>query len=291
MSVVIAAKNEELHVLQAVTSIIEQHDVSLELIFVDDGSSDSTLQIVEKFSLRAPNLKLFRNPGQGKCSAFNYGVSLASGRYVAIFAGDDVMPQGSLSARMNALNGENPELPVVGLCKLKTLSEDPKEDGHIVPKAKGRGVYSGVSYLFNRPALSRAFPVPEDFPNEDTFLELAVLHLGWKQVHSDVIGCFWRVHAGNSMNFRFPFDEFNRKLTRRMEVLTVFQRQFELELASDQKRLISAKIDLEANRAKGDIIGILMAKVPIKDRLRALAYANRAFYEFRRKLNKFLSGI
>lgn len=291
VSVVIAAKNEGKYVEEAVRSVLVQTGVELELVFVDDGSTDDTYEQVKRIAADRPNLRLLRNPGQGKCSAFNFGVSQASGRFVTIFAGDDIMPAGSLAARYEAIRNEGAEKPVVGLCKLQMLSDDPKENGTVVPKAPGRGVFSGVSYLFNRSALAKAFPVPEEFPNEDTFLELAVLHLGWKQVHSDVVGCLWRIHSGNSINLRTDFAEFNRKITARMKVVRVFWERFSDEITAEEARKVRAKIALEDARARGSVTGVMTSPIAMKDRLRALAYTNGFFYGVRKRLYTLLSGL
>lgn len=291
VSVVIAAKNESLHVEEAVLSVADQAGVDFELVFVDDGSTDETFAIVEKLAATRPHIRLMRNPKQGKCSAFNFGVAQTHGRFVTIFAGDDIMPPGSLASRYEAIRAWPEGTPVVGLCKLQMLSDNPKEDGTVIPKAKGQGVMSGVSYLFNRLALAKAFPVPEQFPNEDTFLELAVLHLGWQQLHSDVIGCRWRIHSGNSINLRSSFDDFNRKITQRMRVIWVFWDQFQSELSPENRALVQAKMRLEESRAKGSVIGVLTTPIHLRDRLRALAYTNAGFYRIRQRLYGLLSGL
>lgn len=290
VSVVIAAKNEALHVREAVLSVISQSGLDFELIFVDDGSTDETFAIVGEIAAGYENLKLVRNPSAGKCSAFNFGVSLATGRFVTLFAGDDIMPQGSLSLRLAAIAGEPKDIPVVGLCKLKMLSDRPEENGTIIPKRAGVGCYSGVSYLFNRLALASAFPVPENYPNEDTFLELVVLHLGFKQVHSDVIGCEWRIHAGNSINLRRDFADFNAKYTTRMRVHWTFWDMFEARMAAKDRALVQGKMQLETARAAGSVAGVLTAPVPLRDRLRFLAYTNSFFYGIRQKFYVLLSG-
>jgi glycosyltransferase involved in cell wall biosynthesis len=291
VSVVIAAKNESLHVEEAVLSVADQTGVDFELVFVDDGSTDETFAIVQKLAATRPHIRLMRNPKQGKCSAFNFGVTQAKGRFVTIFAGDDIMPPGSLAARYETVRTGPDDTPVVGLCKLQMLSDNPREDGTVVPKGKGRGVLSGVSYLFNRAALAKAFPVPEQFPNEDTFLELAVLHLGWQQVHSDVIGCRWRIHSGNSINLRSSFEDFNRKITQRMRVIWVFWDQFQSEMSPQDRALVQTKMQLEESRARGSVIGVLTARIHLRDRLRALAYTNSVFYGIRQRLYGLLSGL
>src|SRR5690606_29148460 len=123
----------------AMLSILGQQGLNFELIVVDDGSDDRTYDILSLLAAEHANMRLVRNPKAGKCSAFNYGVSCATGRFTCIYAGDDLMPEGSLAARFSKVS-EFPESDaVVGLCKLITLSDDKKFDGHLVPKRAGQG--------------------------------------------------------------------------------------------------------------------------------------------------------
>ncbi|WP_082045786.1 MULTISPECIES: glycosyltransferase family A protein [Pseudomonas] len=292
VSVVIAAKDEALHVREAVSSILNQSDVDFELIFVDDGSKDSTYSIVCEMAASDSRLKVLKNPGAGKCSAFNYGVSMATGSFVCIFAGDDLMPPGSLSQRFKAVSAYSPSLPVVGLCKLKTISEDKKFDGQIVPKATGVGGFTGVSYLMSRPVLDKIFPVPESLPNEDTWMEVAVRYMpGWTIVHSDVIGCHWRVHSGNSINMQLSFSEYNRRLTPRMSAFERFYDKHRADLDRNGIAFLKSRIECEHARASGSVLGVLTSSAPLVDRLRALSATNSFFYELRRRLFKLLSGF
>jgi hypothetical protein len=64
------------------------------------------------------------------------------------------MPEGSLAKRWHAVKDVVADQPVVGLCRLMTMSEDKKSDGHVVPKDPNRGGLTGVSYLMDRRALA-----------------------------------------------------------------------------------------------------------------------------------------
>jgi glycosyltransferase involved in cell wall biosynthesis len=291
VSVVIAAKNEGLHIKEALLSVLSQTDVDYEVVFVDDHSSDGTLTIAGDLSAHNSRLRVFSNSKSGKCSAFNYGISLASGRFLCIFAGDDVMPPGSLSARYRAISDLSDEKPVVGLSKLITMSVEKQYDGHIVPRAPGRGATSGVSPLMNRKAVDLIFPTPEHLPNEDTWMELAVLHLpDWTVVHSDIVCCQWRVHAGNSINHKVPFEIYNKKITIRMQALALFMEKNGSILKPDQKILLQAKIDLEQARKTGKWWSVFFAHAPLVDRLRALSITNSFMYTIRKRLYGLLSG-
>src|SRR5690349_18216650 len=99
VSVVMAVKNEQRYLESALRSVCSQSGVSLEVVLVDDGSTDDTHAIASRLLAELPMLKLHRNPGQGKCAAFNFGVRNSRGRFVCLFAGDDIMPEGSLATR------------------------------------------------------------------------------------------------------------------------------------------------------------------------------------------------
>lgn len=291
VSVVVAVKNEQIFVQSAILSILGQQGLNFELIVVDDGSEDETYNILCGLAAEHPNLRLFRNPKAGKCSAFNYGVSFATGRFTCIYAGDDLMPEGSLAARFSKVSSYGEPDAVVGLCKLITLSEDRKFDGHLVPKRAGQGGLTGVSYMMSKEVVSKIFPVPEVLPNEDTWMELAVTHfVDWKIVHSDIVGCMWRVHSGNSINMLVDFPTYNKKLTPRMAAIGLFYERHSQELSSDSRDGLYQKVKCETSRAKGDVLGILLSKTSLINRLRALSASNSFFYNLRKRLYGLLSG-
>jgi len=291
VTIVFAVKNEEIYVESAVGSVLNQTGLRCEVVVVDDGSSDGTFGTLSRLAREHESLRLFRNPGAGKCAAFNYGVRRATGQFVCLFAGDDLMPAGSLAARWGMVENYPKDIPVVGLCKLLTMSTIKRFDGHLVPRRPGRGALSGVSPLMNRLVLEKIFPVPEMLPNEDTWMELAITSFpNWQVVHSDVVGCAWRVHEGNSINMLSDFDDYNKRITSRIRAVPLFYEQYGSELTEEGRQRLRAKIECEQNRIQGNIIRILSSKVGFVDKLRSLSIANRFFYGVRRKLYGILSG-
>lgn len=291
VSVVFAVMNEQIHIKSAVFSVLNQSGLCHEVIIVDDSSTDETFTILESIAVTEPKLRLFRNPSKGKCSAFNFGVSQAQGRFVCIFAGDDIMPDGSLVARLDAINKLPDDKPTVGLCKIITMSDNKQFDGHIIPRASGRGALSGVSPLMNLPALDFIFPVPDVLPNEDTWMEIAILHFeDWNIVHSDIIGCAWRCHAGNSINMTMSFSEYNHKISLRMKSLQLFYDKYHNELSDKSRNKLIAKIHCENRRSTGDVIGVLLSSVSFIDKLRALSITNSWIYGVRKRFYGIFSG-
>lgn len=291
ISVVVAARNESAHLFEALTSILMQDFIDFEVIYIDDHSTDHSIEIAKKLAKIYSNLRVVVNPKRGKCSAFNFGVSITNARFVCIFAGDDIMPNGSLRERYEAVANESDEICVVGVSKLITMSKIKKFDGHLIPRGKGRGALSGVSPMMNRRAVKIIFPTPEELPNEDTWMELAVLHMpNWRVIHSDVICCRWRVHSGNSVNMLVPFEEFNNKITIRMNAMKFFINRFGDELDNEQRVALLNKINLEEVRRRGDWLGVLKSSCDLVDRLRALSATNALMYEIRKRLYGLLSG-
>ena len=171
------------------------------------------------------------------------------------------------------------------------MSDQKRFDGHLVPRKPGRGALSGVSPLMNQIALHRMFPVPETLPNEDTWMEIAVLHFhDMTVVHSDIVGCAWRVHQGNSINMMSGFDEYNRKISIRLRAYALFLAQHRAVLSASSLSELQARVDCEERRLRGDVMGVLTSKVGLVDRLRALSITNATLYGVRKRLYGLLSG-
>jgi len=87
ISIVIPAYNEERRIVPTLEKVIDfvegRRHKSFEILVVDDGSSDGTAAVVERFAGRAPGLKLLRNPvNQGKGDTVRKGMLAARGRTV-----------------------------------------------------------------------------------------------------------------------------------------------------------------------------------------------------------------
>lgn len=100
VSVVVPACNAERTIGEAVESVLHQADVPFELIVVDDGSTDRTLEIVS--SLADPRLLVLSGPNRGVSAARNRGIARARGEIVAFLDADDAWLPGTLRAQIEA---------------------------------------------------------------------------------------------------------------------------------------------------------------------------------------------
>lgn len=90
VSVVITAHNEERTIERAIKSVLAQDYSPLEIIVVDDGSTDCTYQKIVNTVSKNSNAKILRNEAaQGLMAARNLGVSMSAGKYIGFLDGDD----------------------------------------------------------------------------------------------------------------------------------------------------------------------------------------------------------
>jgi glycosyltransferase involved in cell wall biosynthesis len=88
ISVIIPAYNHESYILDAVRSVLQQTFTNLELIIIDDGSTDGTLSRIQ--SVQDGRIRVFHQDNQGAAKTINRGIGLARGKYLSILNSDDL---------------------------------------------------------------------------------------------------------------------------------------------------------------------------------------------------------
>lgn len=121
VSVVMPVHNGMPYLKEAVLSILDQTLPAFELIVVDDGSTDATLQVLEELQRADPRIHIVRQAKCGIVAALNRGVAEAKGEYVARMDADDIAMPNRLARQEEFLRG-HPECVAVGS---RTLSIDP----------------------------------------------------------------------------------------------------------------------------------------------------------------------
>lgn len=89
VSVVLATYNAEKYLKQNIESLINQTYKNIELIYVNDGSTDSTLNILESYSVKDSRIKIISQENAGAAIARNRGIESISGKYLMILDADD----------------------------------------------------------------------------------------------------------------------------------------------------------------------------------------------------------
>ena len=104
ISVILPAFNAEATIAQAIESVLAQSWRDFELIVINDGSTDATLQAVAAFD--DSRLAVFSHANRGPSASRNVGVSLANGEYVAFIDADDIWLSHKLEVQVSALQAD-----------------------------------------------------------------------------------------------------------------------------------------------------------------------------------------
>ena len=101
-SVILPVYNCESYIKDAIESILDQTYKNFELIVVDDGSTDNSIKIIERF--RVPSVKIIRQENLGCPVARNTGLKTARGEYFAFLDSDDLWVRNKLELQMEQIS-------------------------------------------------------------------------------------------------------------------------------------------------------------------------------------------
>lgn len=112
VTVIVPAFNEAAYIRSALASAVGQHHPPLEVLVIDDGSTDETAAIARSFG---PPVTCVSQGNRGPSAARNHGVRLARGHWLAFLDADDVWPAGRLRAMLDTAAREPHAECVFGL--------------------------------------------------------------------------------------------------------------------------------------------------------------------------------
>lgn len=164
ISVVIPAYNVARYLSEAIGSIQQQAYHQLEVIVVDDGSTDGTAAVARKFS----DVRCIEQENRGAAGARNTGLDAASGEVIAFLDADDIWLPGHLATLLTALQGDPANQFVWGAAKVvetpsSTSTEDASEPAKVM-----RGFLLGAG-LFRREVFEHVGLFDERLRTSDDF--------------------------------------------------------------------------------------------------------------------------
>lgn len=121
LSIIVPVYNVEKYLTQCVDSILEQHSCDIEIVLVDDGSTDGSGEICKAYKDKYEFIKVIHQQNQGLSSARNTGILNAEGEYLMFVDSDDVILENSLSCLIESVKNSKAN---VALVLPKELNED-----------------------------------------------------------------------------------------------------------------------------------------------------------------------
>lgn len=284
VSILMPVRNEALFLREALASITPQPGLDIEVILIDDRSTDETLAIAKDFAAIAPfRMQVLQNPGRGKAAALNHGFPVARGDVFVFLAGDDLIVSETIADRAAAVSGPGMQL---AQCRYRSFSDShPVLAGIDFPRPGRRDHLAGGAVSFNRDFAALYFPIPEELPNEDTWLHAIALIFALPVHFIDRLGLHYRIHAGNSVGPCRSFAETDRNLRRRNPAYAIALDRFRDRAVASGTTRLEALVKGEALRAAGRWPRILaLPGLSRGDRVMLLANAQPWLYALKTRL-------
>lgn len=125
ISIIVPVYNAEKYICRCVESILKQSYCDFELILVDDGSMDSSLELCTLFAQKDSRIRVIHQKNQGVSSARNCGISIARGDYIAFVDIDDYIHKDMLKKMLFQIQNTDAEIAVCD--SVAVLSDDEME--------------------------------------------------------------------------------------------------------------------------------------------------------------------
>ena len=225
ISVIMPAYNGEQYIAGALNSLLREAGLNLDIIVVDDGSTDGTGEIVSHYVVSHPVVRLINGPHAGVSQARNTGLAAVpeQARYITFLDCDDLNSPGRIKRQLDMMRSDPGLGCVMGLMQLFESADE--ENCRPLPGSKTmivRGVQLSA-VLFSREVFKQIGHFNEQMQHgEDTDFFLRLLEAKVPYALDEEVAVMYRRHLNNMTNDtvetrRGFIDAIRRSLARRRE--------------------------------------------------------------------------
>ena len=214
ISVIVPVYNVEEYLEECLESIQKQTYSDIEVILVNDGSTDRSKEICERYCEKDSRFKLVNQENKGLSGARNRGMLESKGEFISFVDSDDVLKEDMLEQLMKQMTSEDidivecwytnekQELELSTPKNVKTIFQGDSKEA-LVSLCKDNIVrLNAVAKLFRRQVIVN-FPFLEGLFYEDVYGGIGILKHIRKMVKINYIGYYYRVRQGSIMNREF----------------------------------------------------------------------------------------
>ena len=141
ISVIIPVYNVAAYLPECMESVLNQEDCRLEVILIDDGSTDGSGAICDSYAAKDDRVKVIHQKNAGAAAAKNAGLRIAAGEYLAFADSDDYLEPGTYSHMRKLLAESGAD---AAECSFRYVSKTSTEDCILYPE---KTLMSGCEYL------------------------------------------------------------------------------------------------------------------------------------------------
>lgn len=110
ISIIIPVYNREKCIGHCLNSVLKQDYINLEIIIINDGSTDATLDLLESFQTKDSRIVIYTVPNGGASKARNYGLTKATSDYICYIDSDDYIEKDYITTLFNAIKTYNTDM-------------------------------------------------------------------------------------------------------------------------------------------------------------------------------------
>ena len=152
ISIIMATLNSEKFVRQAIESIIDQGIEALEIIVVDGGSKDRTIDIINEFN--SDKIKIIQGKDSGIAEAWNIGVRIARGELIGMLNSDDFYGINVLKKVIEQIGGSR--VPVIGYGNVTMIDDSGNIFKQVIGKKRSKiGLLNGFGFMHTSVIINR----------------------------------------------------------------------------------------------------------------------------------------
>lgn len=227
VSVVMPIYNARRFVAEAIESVLAQTHEHLELILIDDCSTDDTLQILQAYAQRDQRICIMVNEqNQGVARSRNRGILAAQGAYIALLDSDDAWEKTKLEKQLRLARDQDAEI-VYGAVDFVDEKSRVIKTFHVPETTDYREMLTRCFFICStvviKAEILKAHPFRTEFYHEDYLLWTELLMLKAKAVGVTDVVAYYRQIAG-SRSYSKVKAAFNRwKIYRKALHMSVWQ--------------------------------------------------------------------
>ena len=214
ISVIVPVYNVEEYLKECLDSIQCQTYSNIEVILVNDGSTDHSQEICERYCQQDPRFHLINQANKGLSGARNRGMIESKGEFITFVDSDDVIKDDMLEQLIKQVTSDDidivecwytndqKELAIPSSEKVKIIFQGNTKEALVSLCRDNIVRLNAVAKLFRREVIFN-FPFLEGLFYEDVYGGMGILKHIHKMVKIDYIGYYYRVRSGSIMNREF----------------------------------------------------------------------------------------
>lgn len=218
VSIIVPVYNAERYLRKCIESLLDQTYTNIEILLIDDGSTDNSLGICQEYMKINPRVEVFSQENQGQGVARNRGLQESRGEYIMFVDSDDWLETKALQTMYDSLQEKEADIAIASLYRTQMDKEDVASiydeniQGNLLIKGKNKGyVFEISSYPCAKLYKASLFIESGFFFPNHYFEDVAAIPILF--VYADRISYvnrplyYYRNHAGSTVNHIYRLND------------------------------------------------------------------------------------